>query len=155
MEQPQQSSKPQWEEGRYITLMGDPIKSDGKVFDAVTKTDLQSIVGGITCGGTVDVYNDTFPMAAFSYSLIAYGVSRFVRLRNSDNLQVVFGSALETKCIDTCPDEHTIPTSDRYALQAELVRDFNLRAGAAECFIGGVVIATFSFMGGMTGGEKK
>ncbi len=102
--EPPKSTKPQWEEGRYITLMGDPIKADGKAFTAITESDMHSMIAGLIGGGGLGLLKgDTVSFMVFM-TMLGGIVNKYRKSIYFDDLVEIFGEAMNNKCIDTKPD---------------------------------------------------
>lgn len=125
--------RPTYEEGRYITLMGDPIGPNGPA----SPTDPKSFwkCPDIKTTGVVTALCATFNAAAgqpdadvLNATLMCafFGGVDVLMWRAIQKIHMSFSglkdAVNESKCIDTRPDRTTPPTLERYGLAAHRVK---------------------------------
>lgn len=108
-------SRPEWQPGRYVSFLGDPVNAECKVphfpFNIVNRTDLRilGIVGAL--GGVVAAIwkPELAGIAVADAALMGVGGSFAVAYAEGEILKNHFGMAADRRCIDTRPDKNTIP----------------------------------------------
>ena len=111
---------PEWEKGRYISLLGDPIGRDGKPESALKSSfknadgqalGLTSVLGVLSM---IELINGDGSIDPFSGTVLGALNLGIRRKRETEFLKKNFGdAAITTKCIDTRPDSNTIPTLEK------------------------------------------
>lgn len=154
-------TRPIFEPGRYITLMGDPIGPRGPkplLLSLPKRTEVQVAVGAL---GLTALFNKLAVQATglISEEAAEMGTLRTVTIGNlvAITMTRVFEkhailsnhgfkkTLLDTKCIDTKPGPDTPPSTDKYGLQAQEARgDYGIFAGVCAFLYGFSAVSTGS-----------
>lgn len=114
---------PPWEEGRYISLLGDPIGSDGKPVTGFMswKSPLtqNSVLSEVALGaGLINIF-DIYPIV---YPVAGLVGARYFKKTARDRLSKKFSYA----CIDTNPGKDAVRSEDQKALAQMMVEKYNM-----------------------------
>lgn len=154
-------TRPIFEPGRYITLMGDPIGPRGPkplLLSLPKRTEVQVAVGAL---GLTALFNKVAIQAtellseeaAEMENLSAVTIGNLVAVATTRAYEKHvflpkngFGKNLiDTKCIDTKPGPDTPPSTDKYGLQAQEARgDYGIFAGVCAFLYGFSAVSTGS-----------
>lgn len=148
---------PEWEQGRYISLLGDPIGRDGKPLSALKST--LSNTDGKTLGiattlesALLTKFNTSLDEVMF-YSLLTLASGAFFCRQGRDFetncLTRIFNNAMLEKCIDTRPDANVFPTLDKYVLKATEAKFLYCFMEVATPVLGVMLSGTLSGLVGM------
>lgn len=120
---------PQWEEGRYVSLLGDPIGADGKPEPLHTSfykaADFKTAGVAAVLSAMLNTAMQASPEMAALTAVVGnvMGLTFFRFCERGARYIAGAGFTvddIDTKCIDIRPDRNTLPTLNRYGIPAHI-----------------------------------